>query len=131
MPRSPEFHNWNHLYESYFSKQNSAAYYFTHVFFKTELSDDPIYCLNSTIKSLNSQVLLKTKRAKRMSENGERQKMIVKIDWVESVGIHVVWDFTGNRGEPAISVPVSIALLHHYRFCSHPEDSNFVRDTYK
>ena len=79
VPRSLEFHNWNLLYENYFTKQNSAAYYFTNVFFKTEWPDDPIYSQHKTIKSLQSRILLKTNRDESLNLEGKgtRTKMIV------------------------------------------------------
>jgi len=132
VPRSLEFHNWNLLYENYFTKQNSAAYYFTNVFFKTEWPDDPIYSQNKTIKSLQSRILLKTNRDEwlNLEGKGTRTKMIVKTEWVEKLDVQKVADFTGNKGQPGFTVPVTVGLLHHYRFTSQPQDSNYIRDSF-
>ncbi|CAL1277963.1 unnamed protein product [Larinioides sclopetarius] len=57
----------------------------------------------------------KTRRLSSAMKIGSRSKYIVVPERIVEVGNHVVWRHTS--GSRAISVPDTMALLHHYRIC--------------
>ncbi|GFY54159.1 glycosyltransferase family 92 protein [Trichonephila inaurata madagascariensis] len=57
----------------------------------------------------------KTRRLSSSMKVGSRSKYIVVPERILEVGNHVVWRHTS--GSRAISVPDTVALLHHYRIC--------------
>ena len=63
-------------------------------FFRLEFTDDAATASNETIRALDVQALLKTKREKRIYPPGSHSKCIVSADAVEIVGIHGVHRFS-------------------------------------
>lgn len=59
-------------------------------FFKLEYASDEVIAKNATIRALDVQVLLKTKRERRVYQAGSRSKYIASTDALETLGIHTV-----------------------------------------
>ena len=124
-------HTWNDLYEQYFSQHKSSLYYFRNTFYKLEWPDDPLTTSNETIKALQINLLLKTKREPTIMPSGSRSKMMVRAEDAETVGIHNIWDFRDGVGRTGETVSTDVGILHHYRnWETDPHDPNYVEDRY-
>ena len=67
---------------------------FQNTFFRVEFADDASTASNETIRALDVQALLKTKRENLIYPFGSRSKYIVSADAVKIVGIHGVERFS-------------------------------------
>lgn len=112
----------------------APVYYARNTFFKLEYADDELLARNDTIRALNLQLLLKTRRESIIFRAGTRTKFVLRSDAVDAVGTHLVTSYSpayyegrlsfgfgegasdGARtlGQPHI-FPPEVALLHHYR----------------
>ena len=63
-------------------------------FFKLEYASDEAISRNATIRTLDIQVLLKTKRERRVYQAGSRSKYIASTDALDTLGIHTVSRFS-------------------------------------
>ena len=97
---------------------NTAAFLFKSAFFEP---DNTIY-KTTNLKREKLSFLEKSFRTEVIGS--KRSKVIVKSAYIEVMGIHHVSKFVNTETKlKTIEVPVSTAIIHHYRKCTEDLDS--------
>ncbi|XP_074646445.1 beta-1,4-galactosyltransferase galt-1-like [Tubulanus polymorphus] len=122
---------WRGLIDGIRAKNNGAepaSVMFLNTFFKTEWPDDEETGANATLKKLNLESLLKTRREPRVHGAGQRSKNIVVASRALVLGVHNVWEYSGAGSRDSYVCARDEGLLHHYRNWESKGDTNYVKD---
>lgn len=93
VPRAEErqLRTWDDLYERYFPQTPAAFYFVRNTFYKLEFSSDPRISLNASIRALDVELLLKTKREHTIFAPYVRSKYVLYTDAVDLLGTHTMY----------------------------------------
>ena len=138
---SAQLHSYdNELVSSYMHMMNSienswqtkyCAYMFQNVFFRKKKEDDNLFINNgenAMILLYNIRHLLFTERSIKIFKPYVRSKYIVNTKYGKKLTVHFM--FSCLQKKHSYNIPISDALLHHYRNQkTHDDTDRLVHDT--